>query len=124
MKKLIVTITLLFMATAAQANMWPGLASDLSADCPRQIDSITTLISVSPIENGLVYMARIEAARSDLTAEEWVYVLDEIKRMARNSVLTDPVMSVFVKIEADIIYKYYDRNGLYLGEVVLLEGGK
>jgi DNA-directed RNA polymerase subunit RPC12/RpoP len=93
------------------------VAKDYDNKLPQMLDSDTRWDSTEGIENGLIYKyTLVNYDRSDF---EGVSLSKELKPGMVNSICSSPDLKVYIRNGATLEYRYYDRSGLFIQDIVV-----
>ncbi len=93
------------------------VALDHNNELPKMINSDTRWDSTEGIENGLIYKyTLINHVRSDF---EEVNFSKKLKPGMADSICSSSDMDIFIRNGAILKYNYYDRNGIFIQDIII-----
>jgi len=125
MKKYILLLILPFIGFTQELNDWEinemlkEIANELNRDCPMIVDESTTLKNITSLGKTLIYNYSIDNSSLvayDVTKSEFLAFQKEV---ITNAFCTDPSMNIYRENHINVIWKYSDLMGKYIGEIKL-----
>jgi hypothetical protein len=98
--------------SAAQANA----AAELSPQLPKRVDEITMLMSVTSVEESVLYHYRLDMAESEIDAQQFVSGMTSI---IKKSVCGSPQMASILDVGGKYIYLYQTIDWATVGTITM-----
>ncbi len=80
----------------------------------------TFLFNVTSLKNGIVcHFIAADRTLNMYTDEQWIRAIKRMKKNFKFAFCHDKQFKFYIKIDAKLVYRYYDINKKYRGEIVI-----